>query len=188
MRLGYLVPLMFIAGLAASTGSSADDSLRDDRREDSSEASKVRIGYAISPVQLNTRGKDRALVGLGSYIINAQSACNDCHTHPSFAAGGDPYSGQPSVVNSEQFMTGGRQFGPFTAPNLTPDAYGRPAGLSLEQFKVALRTGRDPDGSNRVLQVMPWPIYGNMSDRDLRAVYQYLRSIPSRPDNPAPGP
>jgi hypothetical protein len=51
---------MFIAGLAASTGSSADDSLRDDRREDSAEASKVGIGYAISPVQLNTRGKDRA--------------------------------------------------------------------------------------------------------------------------------
>jgi hypothetical protein len=125
---------------------------------------------------------------LGSYIINAQSACNDCHTHPYFAAGGDPYSGQPTVVDSEQFLTGGRQFGPFTAPNLTPDAYGRPAGLSLDHFKAAGRTGRDPDSWGRVLQVMPWPIYGNMSDLDLRAVYESRRSIPSRPDNPAPGP
>ena len=85
-------------------------------------------------------------------------------------------------------MTGGRQFGPFTAPNITPDVHGRPAGLSFEQFQAALRTGKDPDGSGRILQVMPWPIYSNMSERDLSAVYEYLRSIPSRADNPAPGP
>jgi hypothetical protein len=38
------------------------------------------------------------------------------------------------------------------------------------------------------LQVMPWPVYGKMSDRDLRAIYEYLRAIPSLPDNPNPGP
>lgn len=188
MKTKYLRPLMFIACLAATAASVADDPAHPDLRQDLADAAKVRIGYAISPVQLDTRGKNRALVGLGSYIVNAQSACNDCHTHPSFAPGGDPYSGQPTVVNSDQFLTGGRQFGPFTAPNLTPDAYGRPAGLTFEQFKAALRTGKDPDGSGRILQVMPWPIYGNMSDGDLRAVYEYLRSIPSRADNPAPGP
>jgi hypothetical protein len=188
MKPKYFGPLILIACLAATTASIAGDPAHEDSREDSSETSRIRIGYAISPVQLDTRGKNRALVGLGSYIVNAQSACNDCHTHPAFAAGGDPYSGQPTVINSEQFMTGGRQFGPFTAPNITPDAYGRPAGLSFEQFKAALRSGKDPDGSGRILQVMPWPIYGSMSDRDLRAVYEYLRAVPSRPDNPAPGP
>ena len=25
---------------------------------------------------------------------------------------------------------------------------------------------------------MPWPVYRNMTDRDLRAVYEYLSSIP----------
>jgi hypothetical protein len=26
---------------------------------------------------------------------------------------------------------------------------------------------------------MPWPVYRHMTDRDLRAIYEYLRSIPS---------
>ena len=29
-----------------------------------------------------------------------------------------------------------------------------------------------------LLQVMPWPVYSNMTDRDLKAVYEFLRSIP----------
>jgi hypothetical protein len=33
-----------------------------------------------------------------------------------------------------------------------------------------------PDGS--LLQVMPWPAFANMSDRDLEAIYQYLSAIP----------
>ena len=156
------------------------------------EATRIRIGYQIAPVQLNLRNRNRALVGLGSYIVNAQGGCNDCHTYPAFADGGDPYLGQPKVVNSEQYLTGGRQFGPFTSANLTPDQYGRPAGLTLEGFINTIRTGLDPDGPRPplppLLQVMPWPVYAQMSNRDLRAIYEYLRAIPSRPDNPNPGP
>jgi hypothetical protein len=164
----------------------------DDDRDHDSDASRIRIGYSIAPVPLNLKGRNRALVGLGSYLVNAVGGCNDCHTHPAFAAGGDPYAGQPEVANSEQYLTGGRLFGPFKSPNLTPDQYGRPAGLTLAEFKHTLRTGLDPDGPRPplppFLQVMPWPVYAKMSDRDLTAIYEYLRSIPSRPDNPAPGP
>lgn len=154
---------------------------------------EVRIGYDIAPVVLDTAGKNRRLIGLGSYIVNAQGSCNDCHTHPNFAAGGNPYVGQPEVINVAQYLAGGRQFGPFTSKNLTPDASGRPAGLTFEQFKTLLRTGRDsdelgPNGLPRILQVMPWPVIGKMTDLDLRAIYEYLRAIPSLPNNPAPGP
>ena len=52
-----------------------------------------------------------------------------------------------------------------------------------------MRNGTDyqspPDGTP-ILQVMPWPIYGKMSDRELEAIYEYLRAIPSidpRPDS-----
>jgi len=30
---------------------------------------------------------------------------------------------------------------------------------------------------------MPWPVYGKMTDNDLKAIYEFLRAIPSRPDN-----
>ena len=29
-----------------------------------------------------------------------------------------------------------------------------------------------------LLQVMPWPVFGKKTDRDLKAVYEYLRAIP----------
>ena len=51
----------------------------------SDEEQLVRIGYAIAPVPLNLEGKNRDLVGLGSFIVNAQGDCNGCHT-----AGGPP--------------------------------------------------------------------------------------------------
>ena len=164
----------------------------DDPGDVTSNATRIRIGFEIAPVSLDLKGRDRRLVGLGSYIVNSQGGCNDCHTHPSFAPGGDPFMGEPEVINSEQYLTGGRQFGPFTSPNLTPDQYGRPAGLTLAEFKNVLRTGLDPDGPRDplppLLQVMPWPVIGKMADRDLRAIYEYLKAIPPRADNPAPGP
>ena len=46
----------------------------------SSENSQIQIGMDIAPVHLDLTGKNRSLVGLGSYIVNAQGGCNDCHT------------------------------------------------------------------------------------------------------------
>jgi len=151
--------------------------------------SQIQRGFEIAPVPLDLHGKNRGLVGLGSYIVNAQGGCNDCHTHPNFAPGGDPYQGQPEQINTAQYLAGGRVFGPFVSANITPDATGKPAGLTLDEFRELLRTGHDPDDPpGALLQVMPWPIYGKMVDHDLRAVYEYLSAIPSLPDNPSPGP
>jgi len=139
--------------------------------------SKIQRGFAIAPVHLDLRGKNRALVGLGSYIVNAQGGCNDCHTAPPFAPGGDPFVGQPEQVNAAAYLGGGTHFGPFiTSRNITPDANGLPSGLTRAQFIKALRTGIDKDGA--ILQVMPWPVYGAMTDGDLKAIYEYLSSIP----------
>jgi hypothetical protein len=177
-----------ISGLVvASTGLTHENDERD-RALSSTRAREIRIGYNIAPVPLDTRGKNGLLVGLGSYIVNAQAGCNDCHTNPNFAPGGNPFMGQPEVINAAQYLSGGRQFGPFTSKNLTPDQYGRPAGLTFEEFLNVMRTGQDPDVPGYTLQVMPWPVYKNMTDLDLRAIYEYLRAIPSLPDNPSPSP
>ena len=39
------------------------------------EDSRIRQGFKIAPVPLNLRGKNPALVGLGSYIVNAVADC-----------------------------------------------------------------------------------------------------------------
>jgi hypothetical protein len=44
-----------------------------------------------------------------------------------------------------------------------------------------LRTGEDLKHLHSqlgpLLQVMPWPVYGELSDRDLAAIYEYLKSL-----------
>jgi len=152
--------------------------------------SKIQQGYRINPVTLNLDGKNRALVGLGSYIVNT-GGCNDCHTHPSYLPGHNPFLGQPELINTAQYLAGGRTFppSPFVSANITPDASGKPAGLTFDQFRETLRTGHNPlDPPGEILQIMPWPVIGKKTDGELRAIYEYLRSIPSLPNNPNPGP
>jgi hypothetical protein len=153
--------------------------------------SKIRTGFAIAPVELNLKGKNPALVGLGSYIVNAQSSCSECHTWPNFASGGNPYLGEPEQINTAGYLAGGRVFPNGTVSrNLTPDPdTGRPADLTFEEFVVVIRTGIDLDGDLPhipsadldLLQTMPWPVFRKMSDRELRAIYEYLSAIPSVP-------
>ena len=77
-------------------------------------------------------------------------------------------------------MSGGNAFGPVFSRNLTPDANGLPAGLTFEQFEQVIRLGTDfknlaPPGP---LVVMPWPAYRHGTDHYVRALYEYLSSIP----------
>jgi hypothetical protein len=151
--------------VAASTAFAASDNAR------------IRKGEAIAPVPLDLAGKDSDLVYLGSYIVNAQGGCNDCHTNPPYAEGGDPFQGQPEQINVEGYLCGGVPFGPFISKDISPDENGLPAGLERLEFIRLLRTGEDGNGG--LLQVMPWPVYGKMTHHDLSAVYAYLTAIPS---------
>ena len=154
----------------------------------SAQGSKIQLGADVAPVPLNLRGLNRALVRRGSYIVNAQGGCNDCHTVPSYAAGGDPFAGEPEQINVPCYLAGGAAFGPFVSRNITPRANGLPAGRTLEEFKQLMREGRDfrnPPDTTPILQVMPWPVYGKMTDRDLEAIYEYLSAIPRINPRPA---
>lgn len=171
---GVAVWVTTLALSAAATGPGDDES-------------KIQTGFEIAPVPLNLTGKNRALVGMGSYLVNGVGDCNGCHAGPSgeFAPGGDPFQGEPKVVNQAAYLAGGTPlFGPFFIPrNLTPDKTGLPeGGASFEEFKSILRTGVDPDHAHPqfgpLLQVMPWPNFQNMTDHDLRAIYEYLSAIP----------
>jgi hypothetical protein len=152
-----------------------------------SESSKIQIGFAIAPVPLDMRGKNPALVGLGSYIVNGQSDCAGCHSNPTYADGGDPHLGQPEQISVSTYLSGGGDlFGPFVPRNLTPNRDGKPAGLTLKEFLQVLDTGVDlknrapfvPSPQNDLLQIMPWPVFGKMTDREKEAIYEYLRAIP----------
>src|SRR5438105_3030440 len=112
--------LMGISTLSPKGQAAGDDNDRNDRKDEESE---IRKGFKIAPVPLNLDGKNHALVGLGSYIVNAQGDCNGCHSAgpaTEFAPGGNPYFGQPTKINPATYLGGGRDFGPFPGPGPFP--------------------------------------------------------------------
>jgi hypothetical protein len=143
--------------------------------ESESDATLAAIGLRIAPPFINMDDKDPTLVGLGSFIVNAQADCNGCHgSDPAneFLVPGNPYFlsplNTPMRFNQATYLNGGQNFGPvgpgivkdpksplYSAPglgpniisrNLTPDRTGNPeGGNDLATFMRIIRTGHDPD-------------------------------------------
>ena len=61
--------------------------------------------------------------------------------------------------------------------HLHPTCTGAPDGICLP-----------PPFDGNLLQIMPWPVFENMTDRDLRAIYEYLSAVPCIAGPPAPSP
>lgn len=187
-----LAGLALVVMLVRSPGVQAQNDQGDD------EAALIRIGFHIAPVPLNLAGRNPALVGLGSFIVNAQADCNGCHTAggpPNFnyAAGGNPYFGQPQKTDPTVYLAGGANFGPVGTPtgpnmypgpnmiarNLTPDKNGRPeGGHTLAEFKQIIRSGTDFD------HVHPTCTAAQITAIEGGAT---PACIPTSPDNPARG-
>jgi mono/diheme cytochrome c family protein len=113
-------------------------------------------------------------VAYGGYLVTA-SACADCHTK--FEDGA--YVGEP--------LSGGREFafpdGILSSSNLTPHETG--LGNWTEEMFVQRFKMYD---ANHVLEkvgpgdfqtIMPWAMYSGMKEEDLKAIFTYLKSLPS---------
>ena len=170
--------------------SAFDDDDDDGGRFEHIEKNRIDRGFDIAPVHLNLEGKRRDLVGLGSYLVNAIGGCNDCHTQPSYAPGGDPFMGQPKKVNAKNYLAGGQPLALLSREISLPRRTACLRDTRLRNLRRLLRTGIDMDHQHPqfgpLLQVMPWPTYPSMSDHDLRAIYEYLRAIPPAEPGTAP--
>ena len=86
-----------------SSASLAEDQDRDrNHGADRISSSVVQQGFQISPIpfdKLNLAGKDRALVALGSYLVNGVGDCNGCHTFPRFLRPAGTHSNMNPVGN-----------------------------------------------------------------------------------------
>lgn len=72
-------------------------------------------------------------------------------------------------------LTGGPAHGAVAPPNITA-ADGGAGSWTLEQFTHLLREGERPDGRRLDPTEMPWPRFGGMTDTEIEAIWQYLRT------------
>ena len=146
-----------------------------------------------------TSGADQ--VKRGEYLVG-MIGCDDCHTPKKMTPQGpepdmsrrfmghpadEPYtSDDKKKLISEQhvavFSSGltaiAGDWGVSYAANLTPDDTGIGAWTETQFFK-AIREGKSKgmDGTRPILPPMPWQVYRNMTDEDLKAVFAYLKSV-----------
>lgn len=103
----------------------------------------------------------------GQYVVMATANCNECHTKRD---GIGNYVGEPLAGGTEFEEEG---LPTLISPNLTPDpTSGRIANWTQEMFINRFRQGRMIKHSH-----MPWESYGRMTDVELKAIYNYLRSL-----------
>ena len=150
-----------------------------------------------------------SLIKRGSYLVNSMG-CDDCHSPKKFGPNGPEldmahrFAGYPansprSKTNTSVMkdgwilfaMDGTSAVGPWGqsyAANISSDATGI-GNWSEEQFILALREGKSKGlkEGRPLLPPMPWFVYKNMNDTDLKAIFAYLKT--SKPvENRVPEP
>jgi mono/diheme cytochrome c family protein len=103
----------------------------------------------------------------GKHLVMAVANCNECHTKRN---GIGDYVGQP-LAGGTEFEEEGKPT--LISPNLTPHPSSRIYGWSQETFIQRFRLGKLIPYSH-----MPWQSYGRMTDLELKAIYNYLRTLP----------
>lgn len=148
------------------------------------------------------------MIKRGEYLVST-SACHDCHSPKVMTPNGpepDPkklLSGYPGdaplpeinkealknwVLFNQHLTSAVGPWGVSFAANITSDETGI-GNWTEEQFLIALKKGKYKglEGSRSLLPPMPWPIYRNMSDEDIKAIFAYLKTTqPVRNIVPAP--
>jgi mono/diheme cytochrome c family protein len=147
-------------------------------------AAATTVSWAPVPVDLTN--KSTLLAQRGAYLVRLIN-CQNCHSTVSQPAGTDAAK-DGWKVTQQYYLSGGKVQGGVKVANLTPDALGNPAGLSLKQFKAAMKQGVSSIDSSKKIVSMPWPTYAEMTDTDVKAIYEYLRSIPPLAMGPATAP
>ena len=157
---------------------------------------------ATTAAAANTAAKPSALsakAARGKYLVST-AGCHDCHTpwhmgpkgpepDMSRALSGHPEQlqmppapalpeGPWMVVSSATNTAHAGPWGVSFTANLTPDAETGIGRWSERDFVQTIRSGRHLGRGRAVLPPMPIPVYRQLTDQDLKAIYAYLRTVP----------
>ena len=111
----------------------------------------------------------------GKYLLTIAS-CYDCHTPFDKGKFDDAYA-----------LAGGRSFpvpgGSVTSANITPDKDTGIGSWTRDEFVLRFAFYRDSLNAHRIVNpgelqtIMPWTMYGTMTNADLASIYAYIQTI-----------
>ena len=112
----------------------------------------------------------------GKYLVGI-AGCAECHT---------PFEKGKSLV--EFSLSGNREFGlpdgsVVRSANITPDPMTGIGKWTMDQFVSRFKNFSDSAfvlpavKAGEFNTIMPWTMYGNMKEDDLKAIFTYLKSV-----------
>ncbi|MGB8190261.1 MAG: c-type cytochrome [Chitinophagaceae bacterium] len=105
----------------------------------------------------------------GKYLSMSVANCYGCHTNRDLMTGafiGEPFAGGMEMDDESS------KDHYFLTPNLTPDSTGRMFGWTQDLFIKRFRKGKLYEGTH-----MPWGPFSRMSDDELKAIYNFLKTV-----------
>jgi mono/diheme cytochrome c family protein len=141
------------------------------------------IKFAPKPIESPVQALDPSnTVAYGRYLSRI-SGCYECHT---------PHDDKGRLIAEKAFAGGWEMRGPwgrnFTS-NLTPHSSTFVGQASREEFISRFQSFAGMNATNAPIPppgrntIMPWLAFSLMNDRDLGAIYDYLKTVPAI-DNP----
>jgi hypothetical protein len=134
-------------------------------------------------------------VARGKYLVLIQD-CSGCHTpfvngepdmkrllmgHP---ADGPKITGPPmkqagwATAIADDNTTWSTPVGVAFTTNLTSDKETGIGNWTEDMFVKAIRTGKHLGAGRPIMPPMPWKMYSNATDADLKAIFAYLKTVP----------
>lgn len=138
------------------------------------------VNYIVKTLPLSTYKPHKApdksdMKEYGKYLVKMAS-CHHCHTQTNE---GEPIAGMEYAGGSEIHMP----FGTIRSANLTPDVETGLGAWTKEQFVQRFKSMATDEVKNMSVEpgsfnsIMPWTLYGGMTEEDLGAIYEYLHSL-----------
>lgn len=130
----------------------------------------MRTTIALVIVLVTAAGADaQTPVERGKYLVEVLGACGNCHTPKG-----------PGGEIREKHLAGGfvidEAFGKAVTANITPDRETGIGGWTDADIIRAIREGKRKDG-RPLGPPMPYYLYRQLSDTDVRAMVAYLRTV-----------
>ena len=127
------------------------------------------------PVTMPEPGKDH--LGYGKYLVTV-AGCRECHT---------AHDSHGQLLPGRDFAGGWEMLGPWgrvVSANITPAPENFMGQASRDEFIGRIKSfeslagERSPIAPKGQNTIMPWLAYSGMTNEDLGAIYDYLKTIP----------
>jgi mono/diheme cytochrome c family protein len=126
------------------------------------------VGPSSPPAATSPHG---ANIENGRYLAESVALCWACHTQRNMQTG---QLVSPRYSGSTGFDAEANLGYTWSPPNLTSDPEtGRTGRMTEDEWVARFRAGKVIPGSP-----MPWQTLSRMNEEDIRAIYQYLKSLP----------